>query len=71
MMFDEIELPEGCIPLGFVAVVKALDPEGSLTLFHIQSTDLTSWEVVGMVKAAQLNAEEVLVVAGAGEVDDE
>lgn len=41
-------LPDGSMTLGFVACVKVLDSDGSYSLQHIYSEDVTSWERVGM-----------------------
>lgn len=42
-------LPEGCISLGFVACIKALDAEGDVTLHQVRSGDLAAWEAAGML----------------------
>lgn len=64
-------LPEGYIPLSYVAVIKCLDPDGHPVLIHAESDDLSIWEAVGMVRAATVQTEELLHAAACYVEDDE
>lgn len=41
-------LPEGAVPLGFVASVVALAPDGDQTLYHL-AHEVLPWEAIGML----------------------
>lgn len=42
-------LPEGYIPVGFVASIKALDTDGDVCLVNAKSPEVSRWEAVGML----------------------
>lgn len=41
-------LPEGSMPLGFVAAVKYLDEDGNVSLATVSSSEISYWERLGM-----------------------
>lgn len=62
-------LPDGCISLGFVASIKALSPDGSVSLYHCRSLDLNNWEAAGMLVSALDDQRDEL--RGIGDGDEE
>ena len=42
-------LPDGFMPVGFVCSVKALSPSGDLVLLHSHTSQVTTWEAIGML----------------------
>lgn len=52
-MPTQIDLPENATPLEAVAVVKYIDADGIVGLSLITTSNLTSWECVGMLRAAE------------------
>lgn len=46
-------LPEGYISIGFIASIKALRPDGEVTLLHVTRGGLNPWEQIGMATSLQ------------------
>ncbi|MGW1998134.1 hypothetical protein [Embleya sp. NPDC001921] len=45
-------LPDGHIALGYAVSIKALDEHGDVCLINYRSSDLNSWEALGMHTSA-------------------
>lgn len=67
----ESEIPNGYVPLGYVAVIKCLDADGIPVLVHAESEDISIWEAAGILRAATIRCEEVLHAAACYVEDDE
>lgn len=48
-------MPDGCIPVDVVEIVKAIDDDGRSTIF-IRSSNLEWWEIVAMLQPATIMA---------------
>jgi hypothetical protein len=46
-------VPEGCVPLEAIVLVKMIDEEGKPDIFMTATPGLTTWEGLGLVTAAQ------------------
>lgn len=55
------ELPAGYVPLEIVVLVRALNEEGRPALAVRYSEGITSWEAVGMLRAAEATELRSLV----------
>ena len=55
------ELPAGYVPLEVVVLVRALNEEGRPALAVRYSEGITSWEAVGMLRAAEATELRSLV----------
>ena len=55
------EWPEGYTPLEGIVVVKAMDPDGVMTLITRYSVGVTTWEALGMVEACSGSLRQDLI----------
>lgn len=53
-------LPEGWVPVDVVSVVKCLDEDGDTALCVRTSGTLSTWEIIGMLTAANDASREAL-----------
>lgn len=52
-MAPDVPLPEGWEPVGAVAVVRCIDPDGKRRIVTVYAGDVMAWEALGMVGNAE------------------
>lgn len=58
------QLPEGSIPIGYVAAIKYLDDNGQLCLAHHISGSIPMWEARGMLLSTQEDLQQSMQSEG-------
>jgi hypothetical protein len=56
-------IPEGYVPLRYIATVEVLRPDGSTSLMHLSSEDAPVWLMLGMLESARIYTEELTKAA--------
>lgn len=66
-----LDLPEGFVALEATAVIKCLDEDGAVALTVRSTNSLSSWESLGMLRAAARTTEDELAAGFVDESEDD